>query len=114
MTSAKKVKFDTLRSIAFGDTSGTYAPIGTILTVNPRLWRIINNTDGDMIVSDDNTIADGKMFIPSNSFVLYDFEANLNVVKDDNFEVSIGTIVYIKQSGTAPTKGSVYLEIVYG
>jgi len=111
--SAKRVHYDTLRSIAFGGISGVYAAIGTALTVNPRMLCITNNTNGDMIFSDDNTVSAGKIFIPSFSFRLYDLLSNFNSGHDDSFVMAIGTIMYVKQS-TAPTSGSVYLEYVYG
>lgn len=110
--SAKKVYFDTLRSIAFGSISGTYAAVGSALTVNPRVICFINNTAGDMIISTDSSISAGQIFIPSNSFRLYDLVANLIPEKDDSFVIAEGTQFYIKQS-TAPVSGSVYIEILY-
>lgn len=110
--SAKKVYFDTLRSLAFGSISGTYAAVGTALTVNPRTMRIVNETNAGMIFSDDNTVAAGKIYLPANSFLLLDLTANMNPEKDDAYVMSIGTIIYVKQS-TAPSSGSVYLEYTY-
>lgn len=110
--SAKKVKFDTLRSLAFGSISGTYAAVGTALTVNPRIICITNKTQGDMIFSTDNTNADGQIFVPAGTFKLYDLTANLVPEKDDSFVIAEGTIFYVKQV-TAPVSGAVYLEFVY-
>jgi len=111
--SVKKVNFDTLRTLAFGDISGTYAAVGTALGNNPRIICITNATDAAMIFSDDVTNAVGKLYLPANSFKLFDFTANINPGNDDNFVMANMTIMYVKQL-TAPTTGAVYIEYVYG
>ena len=110
--SAKKVYFDTLRSLAFGSISGTYAAVGSALTVNPRIMCITNKTQGDMIFSVDSTNADGNLFVPAGTFKLFDLTANLVPGKDDNFVIAEGTQFYVKQV-TAPVSGAVYLEFIY-
>lgn len=110
--SAKKVYFDTLRSLAFGSISGTYAAVGTALTVNPRIMCITNKTQGDMIFSTDSSNADGQIIVPAGSFKLYDLTSNLVPGKDDSFVIAVGTQFYVKQV-TAPTSGAVYIEFVY-
>lgn len=110
--SAKKVYFDTLRSIAFGSISGTYAAVGTPLTVEPRIICFTNKTQGDMILSTDNTNATGQIFVPAGTFKLYDLTANLIPGKDDSFVIAKGTQFYVKQV-TAPVSGAVYIEDVY-
>jgi len=112
MSSAKKVYFDTLRSLAFGGISAVYAPVGPALTVNPRIMCITNRTQGDMIFSIDPLNADGQIIVPAGSFKLYDLTANLVPGHDDNFVIAVGTQFYVKQV-TAPTSGSVYIEFVY-
>lgn len=111
--SVKKVNFDTLRSIAFGDISGMYAAIGTALTVLPRIVCITNDTNAGMIISDDNANSVGKLYIPAGGFKLFDLTANMDSNKDDSLVMEIGTIMYVKQV-TAPTSGGVYLEYIYG
>lgn len=110
--SAKRVHFDTLRSLAYTSISGTYAAVGTALTVNPRIICITNKTQGDMIFSLSSSNADGNLFIPAGSFKLFDLTANLVPGKDDNFEMAIGDQWYVKQV-TAPTSGAVYIEYLY-
>lgn len=110
---AKKVYFDTLRSLAFGGISGTYAAVGTALTVNPRIMCITNKTAGDMIFSVDNTNASGNLFVAAGSFKLFDLTANLAVQLDDTFVIAIGTQWYVKQV-TSPVSGAVYIEFIYG
>jgi hypothetical protein len=110
--SAKKVYFDTLRSLAFGGISGTYAAVGTPFTQEARIICFTNKTQGDMILSTDSTNTDGQIFLPAGAFKLYDFTANLVPGKDDNFVIAKGTQFYVKQV-TAPVSGTVYIEDVY-
>ena len=110
--SAKKVYFDTIRSVAFGGISGTYATVGTPFTTEARIICFTNKTQGDMIFSTDNTVADGQIFVPAGTFKLYDLTANLVPGKDYWFVVAKGTQFYVKQS-TAPVSGAVYIENVY-
>jgi hypothetical protein len=109
---AKKVYFDTLRSLAFGSISAVYAAVGTALTVNPRIMCITNKTQGDMIFSIDSGNADGNLFVPAGTFKLFDLTANMVPGKDDNFVIAEGTIFYVKQV-TAPTSGALYIEFIY-
>ena len=110
--SAKKVYFDTLRTVAYTGISATYAVVGSALTVEARIICFTNKTQGDMIFSTDSTNATGQIFVPAGTFKLYDLTANLVPGKDDNFVVAKATQFYVKQS-TAPTSGAVYIEIVY-
>lgn len=110
--SAKKVNFDTLRSLAYGSISGTYAALGSALTESARIICFTNKTQGDMIITTDSTNASGMIFVPAGTFKLYDLTANMVPGKDDNFVVAAGTQFYVKQS-TAPVSGAVYIEVVY-
>lgn len=109
---AKKVYFDTLRSLGFASISGTYAAVGSAFTVEPRIICITNKTQGDMIFSVDNANSSGNLFVPAGTFKLFDLTANLIPGKDDSFVIAQGTQFYVKQV-TAPTSGSVYIELVY-
>lgn len=102
-------RFDTLRSLGFASISGTYAALGTPLGHPARVFRISNATNGDMFISVD--AVNDNFFLPSNSFVLYDIASDDD--PEDKFRVSKGTQFYVKQS-TAPTSGSIYLELIYG
>lgn len=112
MSSSKKVYFDTLRSLAFGSISASYAAVGSALTVNPRIMCITNKTAGDMIFSTDSSNSSGQLFLPAGTFKLFDLTTNLVPGHDDNFCIAVGTQFYVKQS-TAPVSGAVYIEFVY-
>jgi hypothetical protein len=102
---------DTLRTLAFGGISGTYAVVGAVLAHNWRIFRITNNTDGDLFISFDGT--NNNIFVPAMSFVLYDLSTNAPPISEsDNLVLGIGTQFYAKQS-TAPTSGAVWIEGLY-
>ena len=111
--SAKRVYFDTLRSLSFGSISAAYAAVGTALAFEPRIICITNETNAGMIFSDDNTNATGKLYLPANSFKLFDLTSNLVPEKDDGFFIAKNTIMYVKQT-SAPSSGGVYIEYIYG
>lgn len=110
--SAKKVYFDTLRSLAFGSISASYAAVGSATTVLPRIICITNLTQGAMIFSTDSSNSTGQLIVPAGSFKLFDLTANLVPSKDDSFVIGIGTTIYVKQVAS-PVSGSVYVEYVY-
>ena len=96
---------DPLRSLAFGGISGTYAPVGPIFAFPVRLICITNNTDGDMIFTDDGVT--DKLFIASFSFKLFDISSNAGNAAA-HYALPMRTQISVKQS-TAATKGSVYV-----
>lgn len=102
--------FDEIRTLAFGGISGAYATVGSPLEFPGRGICFTNNTQGDMLFTDDNTV--DKIFVAAGSFKLWDIQSNMNAQFDDKFVIPIGTQFYVKQS-TAPVAGSVYIEIIY-
>jgi len=104
-----KASFESLKTLAFGGISGSYAAVGSATTHYVRAFCITNNTQGDMIFSLDNTVSAGQMFVAKGSYKLYDVQANMNTQFDDKYVLPIGTIFYVKQS-TAPVSGDVYVE----
>jgi hypothetical protein len=106
------VRFDTLRTKAFGTITNSYTTLGSALDRNWRIFRIINDTDADLLISADGT--NDNFFIPAGSFVLYDLATNaLNVQDSDWFVMQIGTQFYAKYASSAPTSGSAYIEGTY-
>lgn len=106
MASKERVQFEALRSIAFGAISGTYAVLGTPLSNPARIIKITNNTDADLLATTDSS--QDEMFLPKNSFVLFDLSAN-KFTNESYWLFAKNTQFYIKESAT-PTTGSVYLE----
>ena len=105
------VRFDSMRTVAHGAITNAYLALGAALTQNWRMFKITNNTDGDMLFSFDGTT--NNLFVPADSFVLYDCGTNApNISNLDSFVMQIGTQFYIKYS-TAPTSGDVWIEGLY-
>ncbi len=107
--SAARVYIDTIRSVAFGGISGTYAAIGTALAHNPRILIISNLTAGDLLFSDDGTT--DKMVLKAGLVKPLYFTGSA-LVSDDTWVIAKGTTLYVKQI-TAPTSGAVYVECYY-
>ena len=99
----------TIQSIAHGSITNSLAPIGSPATSMIRMFRLINNTDGDMFVSVDGI--NNQFFVPAGSFVLYDLCTNREWA-GKVFVLPIGTQFYIAYS-TAPSKNSFYVELIY-
>ena len=75
------------------------------------MFRIVNNTDGDLLISVDGTT--NNIIVPAKSFVLYDLSSNaLNVQDSDWFVMQVGTQFYVKTS-TSATTGDVWIEGIY-
>ena len=104
--------FDSLRSLGFAGISAAYAAVGTPFTRVARGICITNNTQGDMLFSDDSAVVAGKIFVGACSFKLWDIQANINPQFDDKYVLPIGTQLYVKQL-TAPVSGDVYIEVLY-
>ncbi len=102
--------FDSIRTTAFGGISGTYASVGTPLTIPARGVCFTNLTQGNMMFTDD--VTKDKIIVPAGGFKLWDIQANINPQFDDKYVLPIGTQFSVKQI-TAPISGSVYIEVIY-
>jgi hypothetical protein len=109
MAYGTRASFDTVRELAFGSISGTYAAVGTALTDNARIICMNNSTNADMYISVDGT--NNYFRLAANSFRLIDFSSNK--VRDDGLFVSVGTIFSVKQVSGAPTTGAVWIEVTF-
>ena len=111
MAFAQIAEFDVLRSLAYTGISATYAVLGGAFQHPARLICITNNTDGDMFFSDNGT--QDKLFVAANSFKLFDITTNRAGMLND-FLCLIKYTQFSVRYSTVPTKGAVYLEVIYG
>lgn len=110
MSNTQTATFDGLRSLANGSISASYAAVGTKLAYPARLLVITNGTNADVLISTDGS--SDMLYLAQNSFKLFDLGTNrLNV--DQMFVIPAGTQFYVKQV-SAPSSGSVYIEVIYG
>jgi len=105
-----RVFFEPIKTLAFGGISAAYAPVGSPTTHLVRVFKISNNTQGDMYFT--TNLSQDEMFLAAGSFTLYDLQSNINPKFDDKFVLAIGTQFSVKQI-TAPTSGSVYIECIF-
>ncbi len=102
--------FDEIRTLAFGSISGTYASVGTPLANPARGVCFSNNTQGDVMFTDD--VTKDKIFVKAGGFKLWDMQANINPQFDDKYVLPIGTQFSVKLL-SAVVSGSVYIENIY-
>lgn len=103
-----RASFDTLRSVAAGSVTSSYVAVGNALAVPAVCLTFKNNTDGDVVVSTDAT--NDMLYLPANSFNVYDIRTNAPLQND--FMFPQGTTFYVKQGSTIPAAGSFYIEVV--
>lgn len=107
---AIKVRYETLRSLAFGSIGASYAAVGSALANPVRILKVTNTTDADLLVSMDGV--NNMDIVAASGFYLYDFASNASE-KGGLLEQQANQIVYVKQASGAPTLGSVYVTVVY-
>ncbi len=104
-------RFDALKTKAAASITNAYTTIGSVLGFNWRMFRIINDTDGDLLFSFNGT-AD-NLFVKAGGFVLYDLSTNAPPVNvSDNYVFALNTQFYVKYV-TVPTTGTAYIEGCY-
>lgn len=103
------VRFDEVRSVAFGALTAGFLPLGTPFSHIMRLMKFINNTDQAVQVSFNQTTLNDV--IPAGGFSLYDFTSNS--ASEGAFVMQINTQIYVR-SLVAPTSGDFYVITIYG
>lgn len=108
---ATPIGFATIKTLGFASITASYVAVGTPFSQAISMFRIINNTDGDMLFTTDSTR--DELFVPALSFVLYDLSANSPPqVQGGSATLVQNTQFYVKES-TAPSKGAVWIEGLY-
>lgn len=100
--------FEALRIVAFGSITGSYAALGPATAGHSRLVTFVNSTDKDILISLDGVNDNIRLF--TGSFQLFDFTTNR--VRDDGFFLPQGTTFFVKHTGSAPTSGNVWIEVI--
>ena len=100
---------ETIRSLAFGSISGSFAAVGTALANPARIILFQNTCDTDMFISFD--VVNSHLMVPTLGFVLLDVTSNASISL--NFTIAQGTRFYVKQV-SAPSSGTVYISVFYG
>jgi hypothetical protein len=103
------IRAESVRSLAFGSISGTYAAIGTAFANPITLMFIVNNTDALLTFTYDKLDASGKWVVPALSTMSIDIGAN-RTAHANTQSFPINTVIYVKG---APTVGTVYISTFY-
>jgi len=109
MAYGRVAKFEELKSLAFGSITGAYAAVGTATTDYTRIVTFTNTTNQAVYISLDGTT--NQLYLPSGVIKVIDISANK--VRDDGLFIPKGTVFYTKHTGSAPTSGAVYIEVLY-
>lgn len=107
--SSNIVRFDPIRSIAFGSVTNSYQNLGVPFGHAMRVLHFINNTDGNIMISFDGV--NDNIFVAANTFSLYDLTAQEDI--NEMFRYQVGSQLQIKYI-SAPTTGTFYVVAVYG
>jgi hypothetical protein len=109
LASAIRVRYETLRSVAFGAITNAFVALGTPFANPVRMLKITNRTDQDMLFSYDGV--NPHDIVPAMSSQIYDYASN-KINPADALEQSKQTQMYIKYV-SAPGSGSVYVTCIY-
>ncbi|MGD8326455.1 MAG: hypothetical protein PVF65_06035 [Sphingomonadales bacterium] len=108
MTYKRKALFDTLRTVAFGSITGSYAALGVPLTSEAVVISFINDTNANLYFSTDGT--NDQLYLPNSSAMILDVRANN---PGDGLFIASSTQFYVKHDGSAATSGLAALQILY-
>lgn len=109
MSTAIKLNYEPIRSLAFGSIVAGYTAVGAALSKPGVIFSIQNLTDKQLMFSFDG-VNDHFTLTPNG---VYNVDCNAN--KSDRsgaLYLPEGTIIYVKRVGT-PTTGSVYATVGY-
>ena len=100
--------FSPIRETAFGVITNSFLAVGTALTVPGVAVVFAHNTDAIIEFSDDG-INPCVRLVPGERRA-YDIRANRPVSED--YVLALGTQLYVRYLGAAPTEGSAWVEIL--
>ncbi len=110
LVSSIRVRYEPLRSIAFGDISAIYAGVGLPFANPVRILKVTNLTDANIIVSLNGV--DDHDIVAANGFFLYDYSSN-KANAAGLLEQPQGDRMYVRAEDTLPTLGNLYITVVY-
>lgn len=106
MSYSNAAVFDTLRSENV--IGATYTALGTAFTNRPVIVTFKNNTNGDVVISDDGV--NDKLIFPAGSYTVYDVRTNSP--QDTDLTLPVRLQFYVKDGPNPSTTGTFYLEAI--
>jgi hypothetical protein len=110
MSWSQIVQFEPVRSILWSSITNSYTNLGTRTLYPARAICITNDTDGSMYFTNDSV--NDKLYLPKNSFKLFDLSTNKGG-PDGIWCLQQNTQIMVRYA-VAPTEGLVTLELLYG
>lgn len=107
---AQKIRYEVLRSLAFGSIGAGYVGIGAAFANPVRMLMIDNLTDQNVIISFDGI--NDHTIVAAHSGKVLDYASN-KMAPADHLEQAVGERVYVKAVSVLPTLGSVYVSVIY-
>ena len=95
-----------LNSLIAADISTSYIAVGVASTSPVRILQIYNGTNVLIYFSDDGI--NDKWVLPANGIQVMDFTTNRTVNADGLF-MRLGTTIYCRYVGSAPSSGTVFV-----
>lgn len=96
---------NSIQSVAYSSITSSYTTLATVAAAT-RIVKIVNNTNGLILLSWNGDASTDNDVLPANSFFLYDISSNK--INDNGCFIAEGTVFSLKYSGSAPNSGSVY------
>jgi hypothetical protein len=110
MSWAQNVDFENVRTVDWSSIGATYSAVGARSLYPCRAICITNDTDGAMYFTNDGV--NDKLYVPANSFKLFDLTTNKGG-SDGIFVLQQNTQISVRYS-VAPSEGLVAVEFLYG
>lgn len=106
-----RFEYETLRSLAFGSITDSYAQIGGDFTNPISILKIYNGTDQDLFISKNGTT--DHDLIPQGANFVIDITAN-KTASEGSFFLRAGDGLFTKRGGSVnPTSGSIFVTAIF-
>lgn len=103
------MRFEPMRSLAYGDISDTYAVVGAPASPAIHQFIVSNDTDVTLTFSFDG-VNDHFVLLAGSQFV-----SDVNANKSSNhLFMGVGDALHVRYGGSGPSSGSVYFSTMYG
>lgn len=110
LAQANRVRFDDLKSADHSVVGSAYTEVGSIFAAPARMIKITNSTDKPVLISFDGE--NDHDIILAGQFSIYPYCANTSE-SGGLLEQPQGTQVYVKEFGSAPTSGDVWVTVIF-
>ncbi len=104
------VKWDELRSLAFGLVGPAFTAVGSPFEHVVRIIIMQNLTDAQVFISEDGV--NDHLTLPAGGQIVLDYMSDKSII-GGSFAQPKGTTIYVAHGGAAPTTGSFFISVIY-